>query len=406
VRNRLVVAIAVASLLGACGSSKKSTSSTGTRPATTDSPTTSTSTPTPTTRKPVAPNFAAAQIRLTQIATGLEKPVAFSPRRGTSTLYIADQVGDIRALAGGRLLPARVLDLRGHVSGGNEQGLLGLTFSPDGTNLYIDFTDNAGDTHVQEFAMKGDVADVASRRELLFVNQPFANHNGGEVAFGPDGMLYIGLGDGGSAGDPMGNAQNIGVLLGKILRINPKASATGAYSVPADNPFVANPNARPEVWQYGLRNPWRFSFDRATGNLWIGDVGQGAWEEIDFAKAGADGINFGWNPREGAHHYKGERPAGTVDPVYEYSHEAGGIAVTGGYVYRGKRIPNLVGAYLWADEARGHIIALQQQGGRILKSRELNGVIDGGLSSFGEDNAGELYALDLAHGRVFRIDKA
>jgi glucose/arabinose dehydrogenase len=205
----------------------------------------------------------------------------------------------------------------------------------------------------------------------------------------------------------MNNAQNKNVLLGKILRINPNASPTGAYSVPADNPFVADASARAEVWQYGLRNPWRFSFDRATGDLWIGDVGQGAWEEIDFAKAGADGINFGWNPREGAHHYKGARPAGTVDPVYEYSHAAdGGIAVTGGYVYRGKRIPNLVGAYLWADEARGHITALQVQGGRVLKSRQLDGVIDSGLSSFGEDNAGELYALDLGHGTVSRIDPA
>ena len=405
-RKPLLVAIVVACLLGACSSSKKSSSSTGTRPATTDAPTTSTTTPTSTTRKPVAPNFAAAQIRLTQVATGLDKPVGFSPRHGTSSLYIANQVGDIRAIAGGRLLPARVLDLRGQVSGGNEQGLLGLTFSPDGSHLYVDFTDTAGDTHVQEYAMNGDVADVASRRELLFVKQPFPNHNGGEVVFGPDGMLYIGLGDGGSAGDPMGNGQNKGVLLGKILRINPKASATGAYSVPADNPFVANANARPEVWQFGLRNPWRFSFDRANGNLWIGDVGQGAYEEIDFAKAGAGGLNFGWSQREGLHHYKGALSPGTVDPVYEYSHADGGVSVTGGYVYRGKRIPNLVGAYVFADFARGHITALQVQGGRVLKSRPLDGVIDSGLSSFGEDNAGELYALDLSGGRVFRIDPA
>jgi glucose/arabinose dehydrogenase len=406
-RKPLLVGLVVACLLGACSSSKKTSESTGTRPATTDSPTTSTSTPTSTTPKPVAPDFAAAQIRLTQIATGLDKPVGFSPRPGTSTLYIANQVGDIRALAGGRLLPTRVLDLRGQVSGGNEQGLLGLTFSPDGTHLYIDFTDTAGDTHVQEFAMNGNVADVASRRELLFVDQPFANHNGGEVVFGPDAMLYIGLGDGGSAGDPMDNGQDVGVLLGKILRINPKASATGAYSVPADNPFVANSNARPEVWQFGLRNPWRFSFDRSSGDLWIGDVGQNAYEEIDFAKAGAGGLNFGWSQREGTHQYKGARPAGAVDPVYEYSHDKdGGIAVTGGYVYRGKRIPNLVGAYVWADEARGHITALQVRNGRVVKSRPLDAVIDSGLSSFGEDNAGELYALDLGRGRVYRIDPA
>jgi glucose/arabinose dehydrogenase len=405
VRRTLLVIVAVACGLSACSSSKKATTTTGTRASTTPAPTT-TAKPRSTTTKPAPPNFAAAQVRLTEIATGLEKPVAFSPRHGTNTLYVANQGGDIRALAAGKLAPTRVLDLRGQVSGGNEQGLLGITFSPDGTHLYVDFTDNTGDTHVQEYAMRGDVADVGSRRELLFVKQPFANHNGGEVLIGPDGMLYIGLGDGGSAGDPMNNGPNKSVLLGKILRINPTASATGAYSVPADNPFVSTPDARPEIWQWGLRNPWRFSFDRATGDLWIGDVGQNAYEEIDFAKAGAAGLNFGWSQREGTHRYKGARPAGAVDPVYEYSHADGGIAVTGGYVYRGKRIPNLVGAYLWADEARGHVIALQVQGGHVLKSRPLDAVVNTGLSSFGEDNAGELYALDLGGGRVLRIDPA
>ena len=405
VRKAFLVAVVVACALGACSSSKsKSSGSTGTRPSTTPAPTTTT--PPSTTSKPVPPNFASARIRLTTIATGLEKPVGFSPRHGTNTLYIANQGGDIRAFAGGRLLPTRVLDLRGAVSGGNEQGLLGMTFSPDGSHLYVDFTDTAGDTHVQEFAMNGDVADVGSRRELLFVNQPFSNHNGGEVVIGPDEMLYIGLGDGGSAGDPMNNGQNNRQLLGKILRINPKATASGAYSVPADNPFVSNQQDRPEIWQWGLRNPWRFSFDRATGDLWIGDVGQGSYEEIDFAKAGAGGINFGWSQREGLHQFKGPLPAGAVDPVHEYSHADGGVSVTGGYVYRGKRIPNLVGAYLYADYSQGHIIALQQQRGRVVRVRDLNAVVDGGVSSFGQDNAGELYVLDLSGGSVLRIDPA
>jgi glucose/arabinose dehydrogenase len=217
-------------------------------------------------------------------------------------------------------------------------------------------------------------------------------------------MLYIGLGDGGSGGDPMNNGQNNRQLLGKILRINPKATANGAYSVPADNPFVSNQQDRPEIWQWGLRNPWRFSFDRGTGDLWIGDVGQGAYEEIDFAKAGAGGINFGWSQREGLHRFKGALPAGAVDPVHEYSHADGGVSVTGGYVYRGKRIPNLVGAYLYADFSQGHIIALQQQGGRVVRVRDLNAVIDGGVSSFGQDNAGELYVLNLSGGEVVRID--
>ncbi len=342
---------------------------------------------------------------MTQVATGFDKPVAFSPRHGTTTLYVANQVGDIRAIVNGHVSPTRVLDLRGHVSTGNEQGLLGLTFSPDGTHLYIDFTDPTGDTHVQEFAMKGDVADVASRRELLFQKQPFANHNGGEVVFGPDGMLYIGLGDGGSGGDPMNNGQNQNTLLGKILRINPKATATGPYSVPADNPFVSLKSARPEIWMWGLRNPWRFSFDRATGDLWIGDVGQTAYEEIDFAKAGTGGVNYGWSQREGLHKYKGARPAGAVDPVYEYSHAAGGVAVTGGYVYRGSRIPDLVGAYLFADYSQGDLIALEQRDGKVIGHRTLARGFANGISSFGQDNAGELYVCDLG-GNVWRIDPA
>jgi glucose/arabinose dehydrogenase len=403
----VIIAIVVAAGLTACGSSKSaSPGTTGTRPATTPAPSTSSSTTSSTTANPSARNFAAAQIKLTQIVTGLERPVALAPRHGTNTLYVADQPGDIRAIVGGKLTATRVLDLRGKVSTGNEQGLLGITFSPDGSHLYIDFTDTTGDSHVQEFAMKGDVADVATRRELLFQKQPFPNHNGGEVVFGPDGMLYIGFGDGGSAEDPMNNGQNNATWLGKILRINPQASATGAYSVPANNPFVANHRDRPEIWQFGLRNPWRFSFDRTTGDMWIGDVGQDSYEEVDFAKAGSGGLNFGWSQREGLHSLKGPQPAGGVNPVYEYSHASGGIAVTGGYVYRGTRIPDLVGAYLFADESRGHITALQQQNGKIIKSRELDGVINSGLSSFGQDNAGELYALDLGHGSVFRIDPA
>ena len=392
--------------IAACGSSgaKSSSGTTGTLPATTNAPTTAPASPS-SSAPSTPPDFAAARIKLTQVVGGLDKPVAFAPRHGSRTLYVANQVGDIRAIVGGHLAPTRVLDLRGHVSTGNEQGLLGLAFSPDGTHLYIDFTDRAGDTHVQEFAMKGDVADTATRRELLFQKQPFPNHNGGEVVFGPDGMLYIGLGDGGSGGDPMNNGQNKDVLLGKILRIDPKASATGPYSVPADNPFVGQPDERPEIWQWGLRNPWRFSFDRATGDVWIGDVGQNAYEEIDFAKAGAGGVNFGWSQREGFHKYKGDRPAGEVDPVYEYSHADGGVAVTGGYVYRGSRIPNLVGTYVFADYSEGQVIALRQRDGTVLAHRGLAEGFANGISSFGQDNTGELYVLDLA-GKVWRVDPA
>jgi glucose/arabinose dehydrogenase len=175
--------------------------------------------------------------------------------------------------------------------------------------------------------------------------------------------------------------------------------------VPSDNPFVNDANARPETWDWGFRNPWRFSFDRATGDLWVGDVGQNAWEEIDFAKAGTRGLNFGWSLREGTHNYKGARPAGEVDPVYEYSHASGGVAVTGGYVYRGTRIPDLVGSYVFADYAEGNITALQQHNGRVSAHRELDHSITSGISSFGQDNSGELYALDLS-GKLWRIDPA
>ena len=402
-RKTILAFFVVTCLLGACSSSHSSNATTGTRPATTNAP--STSRPASSTST-AAPDFAAAQIRLTEITAGLDQPLALVPRRGTDTLYVANQVGDIRAVVGGHLSPTRVLDLRGHVSGRHEQGLLGLTFSPDGTHLYIDFTDRTGDTHVQEFAMKGDVADESSRRELLFQKQPFANHNGGEVLTGPDGMLYIGLGDGGSGGDPMDNGQSKATLLGKILRIDPNASATGPYSVPADNPFVSKAGDRPEIWQWGLRNPWRFSFDRATNDLWIGDVGQNAYEEVDFAKASTGGLNFGWSQREGLHKFKGDRPPGALDPVYEYSHADGGVSVTGGYVYRGTRIPNLVGAYVFADFSQGHITALEQRGGRVIKRRELDGALQTGMSSFGQDNAGELYVLDLSGNKVWRIDPA
>ncbi len=399
------VFVALLTALAACGASasKGAAATIGTRPAITDSPTTTTSAPSTTVAK--AADFAKAKIKLTLVTAGLSRPVAIVGRHGTTTLYVANQVGDIRAIAGGHLLPTRVLDLRGAVSTGNEQGLLGITFSLESTHLYVSFTDPNGNSVIQEYAMNGNVANLATRRRVLFVNQPFANHNGGEVLTGPDGMLYIGLGDGGSEGDPQNNGQNKATLLSKILRINPKATATGPYSVPSDNPFVSTPGARPETWNWGFRNPWRFSFDRATGDLWVGDVGQNAWEEIDFAKAGVGGLNFGWSVREGTHRYKGAKPAGEVDPVYEYSHAAGGVAVTGGYVYRGTRIPNLVGSYVFSDYAEGNITALQQRNGHVLAHRVLNDAITTGISSFGQDNAGELYVCDLS-GKVWRIDPA
>jgi len=346
-----------------------------------------------------------ARVELTEIASGLDSPVAFAVRAGDATLYIAEQTGRVRAVKGGHLDDGPVLDISGDLTAGGEQGLLGLCFSPGGDLLYVDFTDLDGNTRVQEFSMLADgTADVGSRRELLRVNQPYPNHNGGQVTFGPDGMLYIGLGDGGGAGDPDGNGQNLRTLLGKILRIDPRPSGDAPYSVPSDNPFVGNAEARPEIWMYGLRNPWRFSWDRETRDLWIGDVGQDLWEEIDVAPAGKSGLDFGWNAREGAHDYEGPVPGGLVEPVYEYPHADGRVSITGGFVYRGHAIGDLVGAYVFADYAQGGLAALTQDAGIVEAERDL-GVNGGLVTSFGEDDDGELYVLDI-NGRVLRLDPA
>lgn len=406
-RRSLVPVVALALVVAACGSGGGDASrpTQPVRPPTTDAPTTTAASAAPTTTPaPATPDLDAVEVTLTEIASGLDQPVALAQRPGDDTLYVAEQTGAVRRIRDGEVVDS-VLDLTGEVSGGNEQGLLGIAFAPDGSHLYVDFTDDDGDSHVEELAVRDDgTLDIGSRRVVLFQEQPFSNHNGGHVTFGPDGMLYIGLGDGGSAGDPQDNAQRLDTLLGKILRIDPRPADGRPYSVPADNPFVGDPSARPEIWMYGLRNPWRFSFDRATNDLWIGDVGQNAWEEIDFLPAGRSGVNFGWNLREGTHEYAGARPEGAVDPIFEYSHAEGGVSVTGGFVYRGSRIPALAGAYLFADYSGGELVALAETDGALADVRELG--VDGGLvSSFAEDRDGELYVLDLG-GRVYRLDPA
>ena len=332
----------------------------------------------------------------------LEEPLALAVRPDDPALYIAEKGGRVVAIRGGTVDPTPVLDVSSEVSLGGEQGLLGLAFSPDGGSLYVNYTDVDGDTRVVAYAMAGDRADPSSRREVLFVDQPYSNHNGGNLVFGPDGYLYIGLGDGGSGGDPHGNAQSLGTLLGKMLRIDPRPADGAPYRIPADNPFVTTPGALPEIWAYGLRNPWRYSFDRATGDLWIGDVGQSAWEEVDRQPASSNGgENYGWNVREGAHPYAGGGSLpGAVDPVFDYSHSDGGCVVTGGYVYRGRAIPDLVGTYVFADFCLGELEGLRLGGGEVVQ--EQLGVAVGPVSSFGEDAQGELYVLSLAGG-VYRL---
>jgi glucose/arabinose dehydrogenase len=350
---------------------------------------------------PATGDLARARVRLQEVAR-LESPVGMALRKGDPAIYLIEQPGRVRTLRGGRVDPDPVLDLTSQIRSGGEQGLLGIAFAPDGRFLYLDFTDTNGDTHIAEFAMRGGRPDPGSQRNVLTVDQPFANHNGGQLAFGPDGNLYIALGDGGGAGDPFGNGQSLGALLGKILRIDPRPSGGRPYGIPRDNPFVNRSGARPEIWDYGLRNPWRFSFDPATRDLWIADVGQGDWEEVDHEPAGRGGRNYGWNRLEGSHRFNGDPPAGAVGPVLEYDHSGGACTVIGGSVYRGGAIPDLRGAYLYGDYCLGWVKAVRAD--RVGAPRDL-GINLPSLTSFGTDRRGELFALSGA-GPVYRIVRA
>jgi glucose/arabinose dehydrogenase len=380
----------------------------GAAPATTATPTTaepSTSAAPSTTavgaQVASAAQFRAAEVRLVRVAQ-LEQPVAMAVRPGERTLYLVEQVGRVRAVRGGQLDPTPVVDISDQVTAGGEQGLLGLAFSPNGRYLYLHYTDRDGDHQLAELTMSGQRADPGSQRSLLRIDDPFANHNGGQLAFGPDQRLYIAFGDGGAGGDPEGNGQSLDSLLGKILRIDPRPGGGRPYQIPPDNPFVDRDGARPEIWDYGLRNPWRFSFDAATGDLWIGDVGQNAYEEVDFEPAGSGGRNYGWNRREGRHPFEGgDRPDGAVDPVIEYGRAGGACTVIGGFVYRGQRIRGLRGAYLYGDYCAGWVRAARVRDGAVAEERDL-GLAIPGLSSFGTDASGELYALSLG-GDVYRI---
>jgi glucose/arabinose dehydrogenase len=350
--------------------------------------------------------LAAANVKLTQVAR-VEDPTAFATRRGDGALYLAEQVGRVRAVRDGALVEAPVLDITADVGSGGERGLLGLTFSPDGTKIYVHYTNKDGDTRVDEYAMSGNTVDTGSRRQLLAVEQPQPNHNGGELDFGPDGLLYLGLGDGGGAGDSGsghasgGNGQSLDTMLGKILRIDPTPSGGRQYTIPAGNPF-ANGGGLPEIWAYGLRNPWRFTWDRETDDMWIADVGQNAWEEVDFLPAGQGaGSNFGWNRLEGTHAFQGEAPRDAVPPILEYPLD-GACAAIGGYVYRGSKIPALTGAYLYSDYCDGTVKALVEEDGKVADRRDL-GVQANQVTGFGEDQDGELYVLSQADG-LQRID--
>jgi len=348
-------------------------------------------------------------LSLEPFARGLDRPINLtSAGDGSGRLFANEQDGVIRVIGpNGAVRAQPFLDIRSLVLSGGERGLLGLAFHPgfpDQPRIFVDYTRVPdGATVIAEFRATADRADPASQRVLLLIPQPFANHNGGQLAFGPDGYLYVGMGDGGSGGDPFGNGQNTRALLGKILRIDVDgAPASGkAHAIPRDNPFASGgirPGAgAPEVWAYGLRNPWRFSFDAADGDLYIGDVGQGSWEEIDRQPAGSrGGENYGWNAMEGDHCYRsGCDPGRYVKPIAEYGHDQG-CAVIGGYVYRGTQQPILRGVYVFSDNCSGILWTLQVDAGRLAPKL----VLDGGesISSFGVGDNGEIYAADLGGG--------
>jgi glucose/arabinose dehydrogenase len=355
----------------------------------------------------VAPTVTASSVSVSGL--GLITNIV-APDDGSGRLFVTDQVGVIRIVRGGKVASAPALDIRPKVgSASTEQGLLGLAFPPGFASkqrAYIYFTDTAGTSRVYRIktsASDPDAFDPSSMQLLLSIAQPFVNHNGGQLAFGPDGYLYLGFGDGGGAGDPGNRAQNLGVLLGKILRIDVESAPdSAAYGIPPDNPFAGRTGARPEIWEYGLRNPWRFSFDSANGDLWIGDVGQDKYEEIDYVAAGSPaGQDFGWPMYEGNHLYNAtSKGSGVVWPVAEYSHPTGD-SVTGGYVYRGSAYPQAQGLYVFGDYVTGRMWTLRRSGSAW--TMRLVATTNWGISTFGVDGTGELWAADRNTGTIHRL---
>lgn len=362
-------------------------------------------------------------ITLAEVASGFNNPVHIAHDGTPQRLYVVEQAGTIRIIENGKVLPEPFLDISARVESGGEKGLLSVAFHPryaDNGLLYVDYTtrrDGRLYTHISRFRRAAPLrADAASETVLLRIEQPYSNHNGGQLAFGPDGYLYIGMGDGGSANDPHDHGQNLGSLLGKILRIDVDASGGGLpYVIPPDNPFTKRKDARAEIWAYGLRNPWRFAFDAATGRLYAADVGQDAVEEIDIIERGG---NYGWRIMEGdictpAINAQCDR-RGLVPPIHVYRHPEG-FSITGGFVYRGASVPGLCGVYLFADYVTQRLWGLRYDGARVATHRELIGAafIERALgrwrlgslqiSSFGQDADLELYVAAHQSGRIFRI---
>jgi glucose/arabinose dehydrogenase len=370
-----------------------------------------TTTPTPVPTPSVATCSAAPVsgrplLRAELVASSFERPLDLQTPGDRSRLFVVEQVGRIRILRGRTVVPTPFLDISDRVSLGIEKGLLGLAFHPrfgENGRFFVNYTDSGDTTHIVEFraGAGADTVDPSTERPLLVLEQPFDGHKAGQLAFGSDGYLYISLGDGGAEGDPFGHSQNLRSLLGKILRVD--VDRAQPYAVPADNPFVAHPDARAEIWAFGLRNPWRFAFDRVTGDLFIGDVGQDQFEEINLERAPRrGGQNYGWNLTEGSGCYRANRcpTEGITFPIIEYNH-AEGCSVTGGVVYRGCRMPGHAGTYFYGDFCSGFVSSIRLDTGEQLDWTSELGPHPA-LTSFGVDADGEVYMLELT-GNLYQI---
>jgi glucose/arabinose dehydrogenase len=361
---------------------------------------------------PCVPVAGTPPLALEEVARGLTAPIAIAIPPGDTRFFVAEKGGRVRVIEGGRPRGEDFLDLAPLVSRGSEQGLLGLAFHPryaENGRFFVHYTDTNGDTRVVEYRGGGDVADPASGWTILEEEQPFANHNGGHVIFGPDGKLYVGLGDGGSGFDPQDNGQDLGTRLGKILRLDVDVARPERYAAPPDNPFAAMGGVSAEIFAYGLRNPWRYQFDRETDDLWIGDVGQEEWEEIDLVPAGTSGQNFGWDVVEGNNHCPRAPDStctleGSTLPVHDYDDSLGN-AVVGGFVYRGCRMPDLRGTYFFSDNGGGFVRSFRYQGAFIPRDGATShpALALPAIGTFGEDLDGELVLCSLARGTCARI---
>jgi glucose/arabinose dehydrogenase len=401
-RAAAVGTLAALGALAACSGGGASDATTGASTATGDGTPSVASAP---------PRARASTVGLKRIGTFDSPTYVTAPPGDRRRLFVVEQGGRIRVVRDGKKLATPFIDITSSVSqDGGERGLFSMAFAPDYSSsrrFYVYFNDRRGNIRIREYrrsATSADRADRSTHREVLSQShETYANHNGGSLVFGPDRLLYAGLGDGGGAGDPFGSGQRLSTVLGKIIRIDPRKSGSRRYTVPSSNPFRSRRGARPEIYAYGLRNPWRFSFDRKTGDVAIADVGQDEWEEIDFASKGkARGVNYGWNKFEGRHRFAAGSAPGHVKPVLEYSHDGGrNCSITGGYVVRDGALGSLYGRYVYGDFCRGRLRTVKLSPGSAQGDKAL-GLTVRNLSSFGEDAAGHVYAVSL-DGPVYRL---